>query len=149
MANIMSLKRWRWVFAAAALWTTLGAVPGFLDTANTFVRFHGAPPDSALMLQIYRGAWGQSFLFALGYLLAAFAPIRYAAIVALGMVGKAFYAVGLGKSILAGAAGPLAAFAMVGDLVFVGLFLVFLLTSGVLRTMPLEMDSRAGLQRGA
>ncbi len=131
--NHRSMTVWRWVFGAAALWTTIGAVPGYFDPAGTFARFYGVEPSSQLMVQIYRGAWGQSFLFALGYLLAAFAPVRYAAIVGLGMIGKTFYAVGLLGAVISGSAGPIAGLAVAGDLLFAAAFGTFLLSAGVLR----------------
>lgn len=61
-----AMHTWRAVFFAAALWTTLGAGLGFLDPARTFALFHGAPPVSEDLVQIYRGASGQSLLFAVG-----------------------------------------------------------------------------------
>lgn len=131
--NHRPLRLWRWVFAAAALWTTIGAVPGYFDPAGTFARFYGVEANSTLMVQIYRGAWGQSFLFALGYLLAALAPVRYAAIVGLGMIGKTFYAFGLLGAVIAGSAGPIAGLAVAGDLIFAAAFGAFLLSAGVLR----------------
>ncbi|MBX2803496.1 MAG: hypothetical protein KTR31_37795 [Myxococcales bacterium] len=127
-----SLTTWRAVFAAAAVWTTLGAVPGLLDPGRMLALFHGVEPESPLVLLMYRGSAGQTFLFAIGYLLAALAPRRHAAIVALGGMGKVFYSVRLLMELAQGHGGSLALIAVVGDLIFVTLFAVFFATSGVL-----------------
>ena len=123
---------WRGLFAIIALWTALGAVPGFLDPHGTFVRFHGHEPESALVLDLYRGAWGQTLLFAIGYVLAAFDPRRHGALLLLGGIGKVMFALRHMEL----ATGPDATFmstvAIVGDLVFSALMFFYLLKSGVL-----------------
>jgi len=115
---------WGLVFLAAGLWTMLGAIPGLVDPEAAYQRFHAGPvTQDALVL--FRGASGQTFLFAVGYLVAAFAPRRQALVVALGGAGKAMYAVRLLSEAAAGQAGPFALVAAIGDLVFVGAFVVF------------------------
>ena len=126
---------WRIVFASAAGWTALGAVPSLMDTASAFERFYGFAPESALVVELFRGAWGQSLLFALGYLLAAVDPRRHAGLIALGGVGKAVYAFRLFGDVISGGGGPLAIVALIGDLVFVLLFALFLVSTGVLPSL--------------
>ena len=137
-----SLLFWRVVFAAAALWTALGAVPGMFDAAATFRRFYGFEPESELVLELFRGAWGQSLLFALGYLVAVIDPRRHAALLLLGVVGKAVYAVRLFGNLIEGEGGSLTVAAVVGDALFVALFAIFLLKTGallsLLRPTPVE-----------
>lgn len=124
---------WRITFLAAALWTMAGALPGLLDADGTFERFYGVPAESDRLLAIYRGAWGQSLLFALGYLLAAIDPFRHAGILALGVIGKAVYAFGLAQAIAAGEiTSSVATAAVVGDTIFAIAFAVFVLSSGAL-----------------
>lgn len=82
----------RVALAVTALWTLSGALFGYLDTAGSFERFHGAPADSDLLLELYRGAWGQTLLFGIGYGVAVFDPRRHALVVALGLTGKLLYA---------------------------------------------------------
>jgi hypothetical protein len=82
----------RIALAVTALWTLSGALFGFLDTAASFERFHGAPADSELVLELYRGAWGQTLLFAIGYGVAVFDPRRHVLAVGLGLIGKLLYA---------------------------------------------------------
>jgi hypothetical protein len=115
---------WGLLLLAAGLWTMLGAVPGLVDPEAAYQRFHDGPAAQDV-LDLFRGASGQTFLFAVGYLVAAFAPRRHALVVALGGAGKAMYAIRLLSDAAAGHAGPLTLVAAVGDLVFVGAFVVF------------------------
>jgi hypothetical protein len=110
----------------------LGAIPGLVDPEAAYQRFHAGPVNQDVLL-LFRGSSGQTFLFAVGYLIAAFAPRRHALVVALGGVGKAMYAVRMLFEVAAGQAGPLALVAAIGDLAFVGAFVVFFargMTSG-------------------
>jgi hypothetical protein len=102
----------------------LGAIPGLVDPATAYQRFHAGPVTQDVLV-LFRGSSGQTFLFAVGYLAAAFAPRRHALVVALGGAGKAMYAVRLLSEAAAGHAGPLAVVAAVGDLAFVGAFVAF------------------------
>jgi hypothetical protein len=117
-------RGWGLVLLAAGLWTMLGAVPGLVDPGAAYQRFHAGPVTEEVLV-LFRGASGQTFLFAVGYLVAAYAPRRHALVVALGGAGKAMYAVRLLSEAAAGHAGPLTVVAAVGDLVFVGAFVAF------------------------
>ena len=132
---------WRVVFAAAAVWTALGAIPSLIDPAGTFQRFYGVAPESAMVVTLFRGAWGQSLLFAAGYLLAAFDPWRHAGVVALGGIGKAVYAYRLITDLLAGGGGPLSIIAVVGDALFVLLFALFLVRTDALSSLFLPSSA--------
>ena len=116
---------WRITFVAAGVWTLIGAIPAFTDPASTFARFYGAPASSTLTLDIFTGSWGQSLLFAIGYLIAALNPRRHIAVVALGGIGKIVYAIRLIAPVAAGTAGPVALVAIIGDLAFGLLFAAF------------------------
>ena len=50
-----ALRVFRYVLAVTALWTLMGAVPGYLDPAASFQRFSGAPAESPIVLELYRG----------------------------------------------------------------------------------------------
>ena len=76
-------------------------------------------------LVLFRGSSGQTFLFAVGYLVAAFSPRRHALVVALGGAGKAMYSVRLLFEVVAGNAGPLTLVAALGHLAFVAAFVAF------------------------
>jgi hypothetical protein len=125
-------RAWRIVFGATALWTFLGAIPGTLDPVTSFTRFHGGLPESPLVLDLYRGAWGQTLLFAIGYAFAAFDPRRHSVLLLLGAVGKLLYAA---RILAVGAPTPLATFAAAGDLVFVALIATFLFRTGAARSL--------------
>lgn len=118
-------RGWGLVLLAAGVWTMLGAVPGLVDPEASYQRFHAGPVTQDVLV-LFQGSSGQTFLFAVGYLVAAFAPRRHALVVALGGAGKAMYAVRLLVEVAAGQAGPLALVAAVGDLAFAGAFVVFL-----------------------
>ena len=126
-----ALRVFRYVLAVTALWTLMGAVPGYLDPAASFQRFSGAPAESPIVLELYRGAWGQTLLFAIGYAVASVDPRRHLLVVVLGAVGKSLYA----ARILVGFSGnppnSLALTAALGDLVFVAL-----IAASVIATHP-------------
>ena len=126
-----ALRVFRYVLAVTALWTLMGAVPGYLDPAASFERFSGAPAESPIVLELYRGAWGQTLLFAIGYAVASFDPRRHLLVVVLGAVGKSLYA----ARILIGFSGnppnSLALTAALGDLIFVAL-----IAASVIATQP-------------
>lgn len=115
---------WGLVFLAAGVWTMLGAIPGLVAPEAAYQRFHAGPVTEDVLV-LFRGSSGQTFLFAVGYLVAAFSPRRHALVVALGGAGKAMYAVRLLSEAAAGHAGPLTLVAAIGDLAFVGAFVAF------------------------
>jgi hypothetical protein len=126
---------WRWLFGTVALWTALGAVPGFLDPHTSFVGFYGHEPESALVLDLYRGAWGQTALFAIGYALAAIDPRRHGALLLLGSVGKILFAARHLSTALGPSGTSLFTVAVVGDLVLAALMLTYVVRSGVLASL--------------
>ncbi len=133
-------NRWRPLLVATGVWTLLGAVPALVDPARTYRRFHaGEPSEDELLL--FRGSSGQTFLFAVGYLMAAAAPRRHALVVALGGTGKAVYAARLLHEVRAHRAGPLTLVAAVGDLAFAAGLATFLARSGAARTLLDELPA--------
>lgn len=147
ITHTTSQTMWRAVFAAAAGWTTLGALPGLLVPERMLLLFHGVEPESPFVAVLYRGSAGQTFLFAVGYLLAALAPRRHAALVALGGMGKVFYAVRLLMELAQGHGGPIALVAVAGDLAFVAAFAAFFATSGVLPGLLREAEAAPAAER--
>ncbi len=119
IASDRAIRAFRYLLVATAVWTLMGAIPGYLDPAASFHRFTGAPANSPMVLELYRGAWGQTLLFAIGYAVAAFDPRRHVLVVALGAIGKLLYAARILVGFSGGAPTGLALFAAVGDLVFV------------------------------
>jgi hypothetical protein len=103
----------------AATWTLMGAIPGYLDPEDSFARFFGVPAESALVLELYRGAWGQTLLFAVGYGVATLDPRRHVLVVVLGACGKLIYAIRILVSLADRPPTTLALSAAIGDLVLV------------------------------
>ncbi len=122
-------------FALVATWTALGAVPGFVDPQGSYLRFHGHLPSSPEVLELYRGAWGQTLLFAVGYAFAAYDPRRHALLLLLGAIGKTLYTLRLLVPIAAGHAAPLTIFAAVGDALCVAVIAYWLVAHGALRSL--------------
>jgi hypothetical protein len=134
-SNERALRALRLVLVVTAMWTLAGAIPGYLDPAASFLRFHGAAAESPLVLELYRGAWGQTLLFAIGYAIAALDPRRHIAIVGLGATGKVLFAARILSSLAERPPSTLAVAAAVGDLVFVTL-LVTLFVALFVATNP-------------
>jgi len=138
------------MFALVAAWTLSGAVPGFFFAEWTYQQFQGSPPASAEILDLFRGAWGQTLLFGLGYAFAALDPGRHGVVALLGATGKVLYALRLGQ---AGDVSGFTLVALVGDLVFAGLIFTYVVVTGQLvgyfrrskssPTSPLALSNQA------
>ncbi|MBK8236678.1 MAG: hypothetical protein IPK74_14095 [Deltaproteobacteria bacterium] len=79
-----------------------------------------------LLTSIYRGAWGTTFLYFVGYLIVARDPERHTGIVLLGTIGKVFFAINLLSLYAHGLATDLVFVVVVGDSVFSALFVRYL-----------------------
>lgn len=86
---------WSICFAVVCLWTLSGALPGYFFPEWAYQTFQGRSPESPEVLDLFRGAWGQTLLFALGYGLAALDPVRHGALALLGAIGKVLFALRL------------------------------------------------------
>jgi hypothetical protein len=122
------LTFFRAVFVIAALWNLAGGIPGYFDTANMFHRLFDRELIDPLMMAIYKGSWGTTFLYFFGYLLVAYNPVRHTGIVILGTIGKIFFAGGLLKAYLSGMTTSFALVVIVGDFIFIALFAAYLIT---------------------
>jgi hypothetical protein len=116
----------RIVFVMAALWNLAGGIPGYFDSANMFHRLFDRELTDPLMMAIYKGSWGTTFLYFFGYLLVAYNPARHTGIVILGVLGKVFFAAGLLKAYLAGMTTSFALVVISGDFIFTALFIAYL-----------------------
>jgi hypothetical protein len=121
------LTFFRIVFVIAALWNLAGGVPGYFDSANMFHRLFDRELTDPLMMAIYKGSWGTTFLYFFGYLLVAYNPLRHTGIVILGTIGKVFFAAGLLKAYLSGMATSFALVVIVGDFIFTAVFIAYLI----------------------
>ncbi|MCB1138773.1 MAG: hypothetical protein KDK23_08460 [Leptospiraceae bacterium] len=116
----------RWLFLAGALWNLLGAVFGYFNTATTYQNFFGRELADPLQFAIYQGSWGTTLLYFLGYLLVAHNPQKHTGIVALGTLGKIFFALKLWGLYSAGLAKPVVLVVIVGDALFSALYIYYL-----------------------
>lgn len=116
----------RIVFVLAALWNLAGGVPGYFYSADMFYKLFNRELTDPLMMAIYRGSWGTTFLYFFGYLLVAYNPVRHTGIVILGTIGKVFFAAGLLNAYLSGTATSFSLVVITGDCVFTVLFIAYL-----------------------
>lgn len=120
-----TLMLFRVLFIVSAVWNFAGAVPGLMDTAGMFEREFGRALTDTVMIAVYRGAWGTAFLYGFGFLLVAANPIRHTGIVLMGGMGKALFAANLLVMHLNGWTSPFAIVVILGDIVFLILFIAY------------------------
>lgn len=127
MSNLdgRTLNLFRVLFLVSAVWNFAGAVPGLLDAAGMFEREFGRDLTDPVMIAVYRGAWGTAFLYGFGFLLVAANPVRHTGIVLMGGTGKALFALNLLFMHLNGWTSSFAIVVILGDVVFIGLFIAY------------------------
>ncbi|MCF1713289.1 hypothetical protein L0U88_01445 [Flavihumibacter sp. RY-1] len=116
-----------WIFLLAALWNLIGTCFGYFNTAFTFEGVFDKPLTDPLFFEIYRGAWGTTFLFFIGYLLVAYNPIKHWGIALVGGIGKLAFAISELQLFHANLANQKILIIVIGDflfcIVFIGYFL--------------------------
>ncbi|MEM6746298.1 MAG: hypothetical protein AAF608_02655 [Pseudomonadota bacterium] len=117
----------RTLFVVSAVWNFAGAIPGLLDTTGMFEREFGRELTDPVMIAVYRGAWGTACLYGFGFLLVAVNPIRHTGIVLMGGTGKALFALNLLVMHLQGWTSPFAVVVILGDIIFILLFIAYFL----------------------
>jgi hypothetical protein len=113
------------LFVVAALWNFAGAIPGLIDSGAMFAREFGRALTDPVMIAIYRGAWGTAFLYGFGFLMAAYNPLRHSAVVLMGGVGKALFALNLCYMLYNGWTSQFAYVVIAGDALFVAAFVFY------------------------
>jgi len=121
---------WSVVFGLIALWTLSGAVPGFLFPEWTYQNFFGHPAESQEVLDLFRGSWGQTLLFGVGYAFVALDPARHGLIAMLGGIGKVGFSVRLLVTTRPEDFSGLSLLALGGDLVFAAAIFVYVFGTG-------------------
>ena len=119
-------KIWKIIFVTAAIWNLLGATLGTVFTFDVFMILFDRSLSDPLVISIYRGAWGSSFLYFLGYLFVAYNPQKQTGVIIIGTIGKIFFAFTLFTHYLNGLATSYALIVIVGDVIFSILFIIFL-----------------------
>lgn len=123
MPHLSLLKR---VFILAAFWNLTGAVFGYFNTAFTFEATFNRELTDPLMFAVYRGAWGTTLIYFVGYLIVASNPEKHVGIVIIGGIGKVGYVINLLQLYFAGLASPIVFFIVVGDSLFLMAFTFYL-----------------------
>lgn len=116
----------RILFVVGALWNLLGAGFGYFNTAFTYYEFFGRKLTDPLQFAVYQGSWGTTLLYFVGYLIVAYNPVKHTGIVAIGTIGKVFFASKLLSLYLAGLAKSVVLIVVIGDLIFTALFFCYL-----------------------
>ena len=114
------------LFIVAALWNLAGAIAGFFNTTFTYELIFSQPLTDPLMYAVYQGAWGTTLTYFIGYLIVARNPMRHFGIVVTGGLGKLGFIITMVKLYAAGIAGPVVFIIIVGDAVFLLLFVYYL-----------------------
>jgi hypothetical protein len=111
------------LFLFASVWNLAGAFFGFFNTSFTFELIFNKELIDPLIFAIYQGAWGTTLTYFIGYLLVAHNPAKHYGIVITGSIGKLGFIVTLLKLYFAGIASPIIFIIVVGDAVFLALFM--------------------------
>jgi hypothetical protein len=119
----MKLSPFSKLFLFASAWNFAGALFGFFNTAFTFELIFNRELTDPLLFAVYKGAWGTTLTYFIGYLIVARNPLKHFGIVITGGIGKLGFIVTLIQLYIAGIAGPVVFAIIVGD----GLFLIFFL----------------------
>ena len=128
MDTSVNFKKYRLLFYVAAFWNISAAAVALLAPEYHAQTFFGSPasaldPVSAVDTQIF---WVSVLFFGVGYWIVARDPTKNHGLVLIAALGKAFVGV---RWIIAYADGIVLPFALVGaigDIIFAGLFAVFL-----------------------
>ncbi len=113
------------IFVIASLWNLLGAWFGYFNTALTYNGFFGKELSDPLVFTIYKGAWGTTLIYFIGYLIVAKNPIKHSGIVIVGGIGKVGFAFKLLQLYIDGLAKQVVFIVIIGDFVFSALFLYY------------------------
>jgi len=110
------------LFLFASLWNLAGAIFGFFNTSFTFELIFNRELTDPLLFAVYKGAWGTTLTYFVGYLLVSCNPEKHYGIVVTGGIGKLGFIVTLLQLYFAGIAGPIIFVVVIGDAVFLALF---------------------------
>lgn len=113
------------IFIVAAIWNLIGACFGYFNTAFTFQNFFHRELVDPLYHDIYQGAWGTTLTYFVGYLIVAYNPVKHTGIVIVGGIGKIGFALKLLQFYLSGFADPVVFIVIIGDIIFVALFIYY------------------------
>ena len=110
------------LFIVAAAWNLIGAGFGYFNTEYTFQGLFGRELNDPLFYEVYKGAWGTTFMFFFGYLLVAYNPIKHTGVALIGGVGKLSFAIAELQLYFSGLANSKILIVVVGDFIFCAFF---------------------------
>ena len=120
------IKAMRILFIVSALWNFAGALPGLMNSEAMFLQEFGRELSDPVLIAVYRGAWGTAFLYGFGFLMAAYNPARHTGVVMMGGLGKTLFALNLLQMYLQGWTSSFALVVILGDVIFVAAFVLYL-----------------------
>lgn len=110
------------LFIIAALWNLIGAGFGYFNTEYTFQGLFERELNDPLFYEIYKGAWGTTLMFFIGYLFVAYNPVKHTGVALIGGIGKFTFALAELHLYLSGLANSLILIIVIGDFIFCALF---------------------------
>jgi len=146
----MALSSFTRLFLFASLWNLTGAVFGFFNTAFTFEFIFNRELSDPLLFAVYKGAWGTTLTYFVGYLLVSYNPKKHYGIVITGGIGKLGFIVTLLQLYAAGIAGPTIFVVVIGDGIFLALFAYYFLQLYKETKLPVEpLETETETETGA
>lgn len=116
-----------YLFIFAALWNLIGAGFGYFNTEYTFQGIFDRELNDPLYYEIYKGAWGTTLMFFVGYLLVAYDPVKHSGVALIGGIGKLSFAIAELQLYFQGLANSYILIIVVGDFIFCALFIYYFL----------------------
>jgi len=113
------------LFLFASAWNLAGALFGYFNTAFTFDLIFNKELSDQLLFAVYKGAWGTTLTYFIGYLLVAHNPRKHYGIVVIGAIGKLGFIISLLQLYLSDIAGPVIFVIVIGDGIFLALFFYY------------------------
>ena len=120
------------LFIVASLWNLAGALFGFFNTAFTFELIFNKPLTDPLLFAVYKGAWGTTLTYFIGYLVVAHNPMKHFGVVITGGIGKLGFIVTMLQLYTAGIANAVVFVIVIGDALFLALFMAYLGFDGLI-----------------
>jgi hypothetical protein len=113
------------LFILAAVWNLIGAGFGYFNTEYTFQGLFGRELNDPLFYEVYKGAWGTTLMFFVGYLLVAYNPIKHSGVALIGGIGKLSFAIAELQLYLSGLANAKILIVIIGDFIFCTFFVYY------------------------
>ena len=113
------------LFILAAIWNLIGAGFGYFNTEYTFQGLFGREFNDPLFYEIYKGAWGTTLMFFIGYLLVAYDPIKHTGVALIGGIGKLSFSIAELQLYLSELANAKIIIVTIGDFIFCAFFVYY------------------------